>query len=62
MELGEVGVEDPIASTEFVVRVPSSDAPEKLIVLVNALAVENRVHNSLTNIKASDYKFEREIV
>ena len=48
LELGELGVVGPVVSTEFVARLPSSDEPEKLIALVDALVLEMGIHDSLT--------------
>ena len=46
-------------SAEFVALIPSSDdAPEKLIALVNALALEKRVQTSLTSMKAGNDDFK----
>lgn len=46
-------------SAEFVALIPSSDAPEKLIALVNALALEKRAQTSLTSMKAGNDDFKK---
>lgn len=46
-------------SVEFVARVSSSDAPEKLMALVNALALERRVLNSLICLKSDNNDIKR---